>query len=79
MDTAGNINYIYMLKNCTSFLYYLILYTKHVFFSYIVITCITNLPNFEAIDLLDEKLYTALGGMYDRESSFLSPKNSVPN
>ena len=55
-----------------------ILYTKHMFL-YIDITCITNHPNFEAIVLLDENLYIALVGMYDRESSFLPPGKSVPN
>ncbi|XP_057308092.1 uncharacterized protein LOC130645979 [Hydractinia symbiolongicarpus] len=43
------------------------------------INCIVNHEDFDPIVLRKGNLWTALVGMYDRESTYLPPRNDVPN
>lgn len=75
MDTAGNMNYIYLTKNVQAFIMFNTFYKAY--FSYAQISRVLQI-NLGAIDLPDENLYTA-GEIYDWEISFLRPGNSVTN
>ncbi|XP_057315538.1 uncharacterized protein LOC130656652 [Hydractinia symbiolongicarpus] len=66
--------------------YFLAAYTKHYMLIIkllkiysLEINCIVNHEDFYPIVLRKGNLWTALVGMYDRESTYLPPRNDVPN